>query len=92
MASETHWKMFFESWAADLPRRGVLVTAFNEQIPFANFLTSEAMIFFERAMPDSLGARAIVLPYEQVAAVKMTEVVKPKALRDAGFSGPAPKG
>lgn len=56
MASDSPWKTFFESWAADLPRRGVLVTAFNEQIPFANFLTSEAMLFFERTMPDSLGA------------------------------------
>lgn len=91
MANDATWKHFFLTWAPELPRRGILVTTFGEQIPFSNFLTSDAMLFFERANPDSLGARALVLPYEAVAAVKMTDVVKSKTLRDAGFSGPMPK-
>ncbi len=91
MANDTNWKQFFLTWAPELPRRGILVTTFGEQLPFSNFLTSEAMLFLERTNPDSLGARAMLLPYDAIAAVKMTEVVKAKTLREAGFSGPMPK-
>jgi hypothetical protein len=92
MADGSSWKTFFLNWSSDMPRRGVLVTTFNEQVPFSNFLTSETMLLLERSTPDSLGARMIVLTYDAVAAVKITDAIKAKALRDAGFSGPMPKG
>lgn len=81
------WKDFFCRWPRGIPRRGVLVTSFDEQIPFAGFLISEAFLLLERTTPDSMGARMVVLPYENLAALKITEVVKPAALESMGFEG-----
>ncbi len=86
------WKKFFLNWPADMPRRGILVTSFGDQIPFAGFMTSEALLLIERATPDAVGARSLVFAYDQVVAVKITEVVKSKSLRALGFEGEPPKG
>lgn len=86
----SNWKEFFHAWPADLPRRALLITAWNEQIPFDGFVTSEAFLLVCRQTPDSLGARMVVLTFDQVSAVKMTEVVRPKALQPLGFVGTLP--
>ena len=54
---------FFHKWPKDLPHRGVLVTNFNEQIPFDGFMTTETMLLVERRTPDTIGARKLILPY-----------------------------
>jgi hypothetical protein len=79
------WRELFAAWPADMPRRAVVVTAMNEQIPFSEFQMGEAFLLLERAMPDSLGARMVVVPYEQIVALKLTEVVQSKSLRSLGF-------
>lgn len=38
------WRQFFTKWPQGLPQRGVVVTSFDEQIAFANFMLSEHMI------------------------------------------------
>jgi hypothetical protein len=81
------WKQIFVEWPHEMPQRGVLVTTFQEQIPFSGFLTGEELLFVERQTPDVTGGRAVILPYENVAAVKLVDVVKPKALRTMGFEG-----
>ncbi len=85
------WQKTFLAWPAELPRRGVLVTQFGEQIPFSNFLASPQLLLLERTNPDSLGSRKIMLPYEEVAAVKFTDVLKGKAFQPLGFEPPAKK-
>jgi hypothetical protein len=79
------WKDVFRQWPADLARRGVLVTAFDEQIPFASFASSEAFLLVERQTPDSLGARTVLLPYDQILALKIVDVVKMKVFQPLGF-------
>ena len=90
--TESAWKKLFLSWPADMPRRGILVASFGDQIPFAGFMTSESFLLVERATPDAVGARSVVLAYGQILAVKITEVVKSKSLRAIGFEGEPPKG
>jgi len=84
-----NWRDLFAAWPDDMPRRAIAVTALGEQIPFSGFEVGEAFVLFERAMPDSLGARMVVLPYGQIAALKLTEVVKSRSLRSLGFGKPA---
>lgn len=81
------WKQLFTAWPQDMPRRGVLVTNFAEQFPFDGFLIGEELLFVERQTPDSLGSRAMFLPYDNIAAVKLTDVVKPKPLQTLGLKG-----
>jgi hypothetical protein len=82
-----NWRDFFAQWPADMPRRGIIIAEFGEQMPFSAFWTSPTYLLLERTTPDSLGARTIVLPFTQVAALKITDVVKPKTFQPLGFEG-----
>lgn len=87
--SASGWEHIFRDWPAEIPRRGILVTTFGEQIAFGGFLTGGEFLYVERQTPDSLGARSLVVPYGQIAAVKFTDVVKSKLLRSVGFEAAA---
>jgi hypothetical protein len=86
-----HWCEFFLHWPTDLPRRGIIVTSFNEQIVFSNFWTSANFLYLERQTPDSQGARSVVVPYNQILALKIVDVVKAKQFKAAGFEGVSSK-
>jgi hypothetical protein len=86
------WRDFFSRWPADLHHQGLAVTTFNEQIPFSAFWLGERLLILERQTPDQLGARAVILPYEQIIAVKITNVIKPRQFKAAGFDVAAAKG
>lgn len=81
------WKDFLRNWPDELPRRGLLITTFDEQISFADFLTNENFLLIQRVTPDAMGARTVVLCFDKVAALKITEVIKPKTFRAIGFEG-----
>lgn len=90
MEAATAWRDYFAKWPKELPRRGVLVVTFGEQIPFDGFLTTDDLVLVERRTPDSIGARKVIIPYNQVLAVKLVDVVTTKTLRAAGFVGDLP--
>jgi hypothetical protein len=82
--SET-WRIFFSRWPVDTPRRGIAITQWSEQIPFAGFSLSADLLCLDRPTPDSLGGRTIVLPLTQIIGMKFTDVIKPKTLEALGF-------
>jgi len=82
------WRDYFRNWPAEVERRGVLVTLFGEQIAFNNFATSDTILMVERLAPDTVGARTVFVDYQQVAAVKITDVVKMKSFQSLGFVVP----
>lgn len=79
------WKRLFEAWPTDMPKRGIAITSWAEQIPFDGFLLSETFLLISRATPDSLGARMVILPFSHLTAVKLTDVLKPRSLKPLGF-------
>ena len=85
------WRHCFQNWPEDVGRRGVLVTSFNEQIAFDGFAASDHMLLIERRSPDALGARTILIAYQDVKAFKIVDVVKPKSFQSLGFAVHAPK-
>ncbi len=85
--TDTTWKTCFTSWPEKVARCGVLVTVLGNEIPFSNFWTSDGMLLLERTIPDTSGARKFLVPYSQISLVKLTEVVKPQALKSLGFTG-----
>jgi hypothetical protein len=86
-----YWGKFFSEWPTDVARRGIIVTAFDEQILFATFLASSNFLLLERQTPDSLGARTVIVPYDQIVALKIVDVVKSKQFKNAGFDVPTAK-
>lgn len=82
------WRSLFLKWPSELPRRGVVVTSFGDQIPFHEFMLHDQFVLLQRRAPDTVGGRDVIVPYQQIWGLKMTEVVKPKLYREAGFAGP----
>jgi len=87
VAQDATWKTFFAEWSGDLPRKGIVVTVLSEQIPFKGFMTSADIVLLERTNPDPLGTRLILIPYDQISIVKLTEVVGRSVFSEIGFSG-----
>ena len=79
------WRDCFARWPDELAKRGVIVTKFDEQIMFSNFLFSDNLLLIERQTPDTLGARQVILAYESISALKIVDVIKLKALAKLGF-------
>jgi hypothetical protein len=82
-----HWQELFENWPSKLSRRGTLVVSFGDQIPFCGFSTKDGLLLIQRSTPDSVGARQLVIPYSEIVALKITEVVAGNAFAEAGFAG-----
>lgn len=79
------WREFFAAWPTGLPHRGVLVTAFGEQVVFVDFLTTDSMLLVERQTPDAMGGRKVILPYGKIDAVKVVDTVGLPVFTAAGF-------
>lgn len=86
-ASES-WRALFENWPGAMPREGLLVTTFQEQIPFRDFLISGGILLVERDKPDSAGARKVMVAYEAISAVKLTTPMELARFQVMGFQAP----
>ena len=81
------WRESFANWSEELPRRGILVTNYNEQIQFETFLTGAEFLLVIRNAPDALGARQLLIPYGHIQALKFIDVIEPRTWQKAGFIG-----
>ena len=85
--SSTNWQEVFANWPATIPRRGVLVSTLNEVTPFKSFLLKDDTLLLERTIPDPLGTRFIVLGFDAIHMVKLTEPFTESVLSGAGYVG-----
>ncbi len=79
------WRACFHAWPGNIPQRGVLVTTFDEQIPFASFMVADDLLFIERKNPDTLGTRSLIVPFNAISAVKIVDPIEPRQFRSFGF-------
>lgn len=87
-ATADTWRSLFQHWPASLPKQGILVTTFAEQIPFVNFLVSGSALLAERDKPDTLGTRKVVLDYAAISALKLTDPGDIARFQVLGFQPP----
>jgi hypothetical protein len=81
------WREMFEKWPTSIPKRGVLVSTLNETTPFKSFLLKGDLLLLERTNPDPLGARFLLMGFDTIHAVKITEPVAESVFAGAGFVG-----
>lgn len=79
------WKDYFSHWPKGVATTGVIVTNYDEQIPFLGFMTSETLLMVERRAPDTSGARKVLIPYENIVALKLVDVVNDSVFTALGF-------
>ena len=88
MESGQVWQAIFENWPESIPRKGLVVTSFQETIPFVDFLVSGGILMVERDKPDTYGARKVMIAYEAISAVKITDPMELARFRVMGFQAP----
>jgi hypothetical protein len=88
MNSAEHWRMLFENWPSSMPRRGLLITTFGESIPFVGYLLSPGIVLLDRDKPDSMGARKVMVAYDAISAIKITDVIELPRFQELGFMPP----
>ena len=79
------WRNLFEHWPNAIPRQGLVITTFQESIPFINFMVSGNLLLVERDKPDSVGARKVLISYEAISAVKLTTPMELARFQVMGF-------
>jgi len=89
-AAQNPWRELFARWPAEMARRGMVVTSFGEQVPFSGFMLGGRLLLLERQTPNAMGGRTLIVPYENIAGLKLTEPFKPKVFQAMGFEGTLP--
>lgn len=82
------WRSLFENWPETIPREGIVVTRFQESIPFVSFLISGSIVLLERDRPDGSGARKVMLAYDSISALKITSPIEMARFQVMGFQPP----
>lgn len=88
MDSSESWRTLFENWPETLPRTGMVVTTFQETIPFVNFLISGGILLVQRDRPDTQGARKVMIAYDAISAIKLTDPDEIGRYQVLGFQAP----
>lgn len=88
MESGDAWRMLFDNWPQSIPRQGMLVTKFQESIPFIDFLVSPAIVLLDRGKPDAMGARKVMVAFSQVAGLKLAGTQEMEDFQAMGFQAP----
>lgn len=89
METTIAWKALFEGWPKSIERKGMVVTSYGEAIPFQAFMISGGLLLLERDAPDQFGTRKVILPYDQISAVRLPSPIDLPGFEVMGFQVPA---
>jgi len=78
------WRTLFENWPDAIPRQGIVVTP-QETIPFVNYLISGSLVILERDKPDTLGARKVIVAYDNIVGLKLPSPLELAKFQVMGF-------
>jgi hypothetical protein len=82
------WRSLFENWPSSVPRRGLVITNYNDSIAFVDYMMSGGILLLERERPDTVGARKVMVAYDAISAVKITDVIDLAKFQEMGFQPP----
>lgn len=82
------WRLMFQNWPDNIPRQGMIKMKNDDSIPFVNFLTQSTLLLVDRGKPDAQGARKVILPMDQIAALKIAGTQDLSVFEPMGFMNP----
>ena len=85
METAISWKSLFENWPNAIPQQGMVVTVSGEGIPFISFMISGGLLLLERDKPDQYGTRKVILPWTQLAALRLSTTEDMARFQSMGF-------
>jgi hypothetical protein len=82
----------FAEWPSGIPRNGVMLTTFGENIPFVSYMIRGDLLLVERKTPDAQGARRVIMRFDAIAAVKILDAIEMPRFETMGFHVPMSAG
>jgi hypothetical protein len=82
------WRVMFQNWPDTIPPQGMIKTKQDDLIPFTSFLVHSSLLLLDRGKPDAQGARKVILPMDQISALKLAGTQEISAYEPMGFQKP----
>lgn len=79
------WQTLFEKWPTAIPKEGMVVTEYGDNVTFINFMVSPGLLLLERDRPDATGARKVMVAYSGIRGVKMQSTMELSQYKLLGF-------
>jgi len=86
MESALAWQRMFQMWPQGMPRKGLVVTSYQENIVFVNFLIADGLLALERDRPDTTGARKVIVAFSAILAVKQQDTDPFENMKQLNFA------
>jgi hypothetical protein len=81
------WKSVFTGWPEGIARRGLLVNALNETVPFKAFMIKGDLLMLDRTNPDPAGTRYVLMSFDDIRLLKFVDQLKEAVLKADGYQG-----
>ena len=72
-------------WPVSIPRKGIIITSFGESIPFVEYMLSGNLVLVDRGVPDTAGARRVMIAIDSIVGIKITDPVEMARFTVMGF-------
>ena len=86
-SSTQDFHRIFHEWPVSIPRKGLITTSFGENVPFVDYMLCGNLILVDRGMPDTAGARRVMMEISSVSALKIIDPIEMSRFTAMGFKG-----
>jgi len=68
-----------------IDRKGIILTSFGESVPFVEFMLNGNLVLLDRGVPDTAGARRVILAMDMIVGIKITDPIEMARFTSMGF-------
>jgi len=72
-------------WPVSIQRKGIVMTSFGENVPFVDYMLSGNLVLIDRGVPDTAGARRVILAIDCIVGIKITDPIEMARFTTMGF-------
>ena len=72
-------------WPVSIERKGIVLTSFGENVPFVDYMLSGQLVLLDRGVPDTSGARRVILSVDTIVGIKITDPIEMARFTAMGF-------
>lgn len=84
-AQRSDFHRILAEWPVSIERKGIMITSFGESIPFVEYMLSGNLVLLDRGVPDTAGARRVIVAVESIVGIKIVDAVEMARFTAMGF-------
>ena len=84
-AQRSGFHRILSEWPVSIQRNGIIMTSFGESVPFTDYMLCDNLVLLDRGVPDTSGARRVMLPIDTIVGIKITDPIEMARFTVMGF-------